>query len=78
MLLILLIILKIIFEDFMKSNFSPLQIIESKYDTVNQFDQIINSTIKAIQTFSEINDPSSNEIIGLFFFSILVFSYFDL
>lgn len=55
-----------IFEDFMKSNFSPLKILESKYDTTLQFDQIIDSTIKAIQAFSEINDPSSNEIIGLF------------
>lgn len=62
----MLLILQIIFVDFMKSNFSPLQIIESKYDTVNQFDQIINSIIKAIQAFSEINYPSSNEIIGLF------------
>ncbi|OHS99656.1 hypothetical protein TRFO_08279 [Tritrichomonas foetus] len=52
------------FEDFMKSSFSPLGAIESKY-TEKEIDLRIESTIKAISLFTELKNRDDIEIIGL-------------
>lgn len=74
--------LNAMFEDFMKSDFSPLKSLESKYDIEKQFDQIINSSMKAVRAFSELKDSSYNEIIGLlvsrFWFSRTLICKYDM